>query len=377
MKSVALYVHIPFCKQKCLYCDFTSFAKLDKYMDEYVIALNKEILAKTKGYKIKSLFIGGGTPSYLNIKALSSLIDTIKSLDYLAEAEKTIECNPGTVDKEKFEIIKAGGINRLSFGLQTTNDSLLKGIGRIHSYNQFLENYNLARTIGFDNINIDVMFGLPNQSLEDYIESLNKIIELGPEHISAYSLIIEEGTQFFNLYNQNKLNLPDEDTERAMYQDTIKILQSAGYHQYEISNFSKPNKECIHNKVYWTLNEYIGVGLAASTYIDNKRIKNISNLEKYIKNINNGDNVSEEEYLNSNEDNIEEFMFMGLRMINGIDENEFERRFNLKIDDIYQKQIKDNIKKGLLIRDNGKIYLTGRGIELSNCVMSDMILTDL
>ena len=374
MKAVALYIHIPFCKQKCLYCDFTSFANIDGYMDEYIEALNKEIIDRSRGYKIKSLFIGGGTPSYLDEVSLKKLMDTIKKLDYTVDVEKSMECNPGTVDKNKFEIIRYGGINRLSFGLQTTKNSLLKKIGRIHSYEEFKNNYTLARELGFNNINIDMMFGLPDQSLEDYEESLKEVITLEPDHISAYSLIIEEGTPFYKLFQDNKLTMPNEEVERDMYANTKKILQAKGYYQYEISNYAKDNKECLHNKVYWGLEEYIGVGLGASSFIDNKRIKNISKLEEYIDNSWNNKCIFEEEYVNTKKDNIEEFMFMGLRMIKGIEEREFEKRFNINVEDVYEKVIKDNINKGLLQRDQGSISLTEKGIELSNYVMSDMIL---
>ena len=374
MKEVALYVHIPFCKQKCLYCDFTSFANHDGYMDEYVDSLISETKKRCKGYKIKTLFIGGGTPSYLADKSLKKLMDALKELDYADNVEKSMECNPGTVDNNKFQIIKDGGINRLSFGLQTTKDSLLKTIGRIHNYQEFKGNYLLARKLGFDNINIDIMFGLPDQTLDDFEESLYEIISLKPDHISAYSLIIEEGTKFYTMFQNGELNLPDEEVERSMYVNTKTILESNGYYQYEISNYSKINKECAHNKVYWSLDEYIGVGLGASSYINNKRRRNTSNLKEYIEGIKSSKSIIKEEYVNTNKDNIEEFMFMGLRMINGIEEKEFQKRFNVNIDSIYQKQISDNINKGLLRRDSGRIYLTNRGVELSNCVMSDMIL---
>ena len=374
MKKVALYIHIPFCKQKCLYCDFKSFPKAEGFMEDYVDALIKEIKNTTKGYKIRSLFIGGGTPSYLNEKSLLKLMNSIKALDYEEGAEKTIECNPGTVSENKFKIIKSGGINRISFGLQSTKDELLKKIGRIHTYEEFKENYYLARKLGFNNINIDMMFGLPNQKLKDYEESLIEICNLSPEHISAYSLIIEEGTPFYNMYNKDLLILPNEDEEREMYRRGKEILKLNGYHQYEISNFAKVNKECFHNKIYWKCEEYIGVGIAASSFIDERRYRNISNIKEYIDRINNNESVIEEEYRNTEKDDIEEFMFMNLRMINGINENEFKRRFNKDIDDIYKGVIEKHIKNKLLKREDGRIFLTDKGIELSNYVMSDMIL---
>lgn len=374
MKEVALYIHIPFCKQKCFYCDFPSYARKDDLMSDYIEALLIELKEKIKGYKVRSLFIGGGTPSYLNEENLRKLMKVIKNINFVENAEKTIECNPGTVSEEKFNIMKDGGINRLSFGLQTTKNNLLKGIGRIHTFEAFKDNYNLARSVGFNNINIDMMFGLPNQSVKDWTESLEEVAKLNPEHISAYSLIIEEGTPFYKLYNEDKLKLPSEEEEREMYKKCKDILIENGYHQYEISNYAKEGKECLHNEVYWMCDEYIGVGASSSSYIDGKRIKNIDDLREYIKRIGIGESIVDEEIINTKNDDIEEFMFMGLRMNCGIEEEEFKRRFHTNVDDIYKDVIEGNINKGLLERKRGRIYLTDKGIELSNMVMSDMIL---
>lgn len=374
MKKVALYIHIPFCKQKCLYCDFPSYSHKEELMEEYVEALSKEILEKTKEYKIESLFIGGGTPSYLSNENLKFLLNTINKLDFVENAEKTMECNPGTVNKEKLEIIFNGGINRISFGLQSTSNEILKKIGRIHTYEEFKENYILARKIGFKNINIDMMFGLPNQRLNIWLESLKEVVELNPEHISSYSLIIEEGTPFYSLYDKDLLDLPSEEEERAMYEKGRDFLESKGYNQYEISNYAKDNKECFHNKIYWQCKEYIGVGVSSSSYIDGKRIKNIDNIKEYIKNINENNSIIDEELENTEKDKIEEFMFMGLRMIKGIEEKEFENRFGKNVDELYKEVIEKHIKNGLLIRKDGRIFLSKKGIELSNIVMSDMIL---
>lgn len=343
-------------------------------MDKYIEALNKEILEKTKEYKIESLFIGGGTPSYLNNENLKSLLNTINKLNFIENVEKTIECNPGTINKEKLEIILNGGINRISFGLQSTNNEILKKIGRIHTYEEFKENYILARKIGFKNINIDMMFGLPNQSLNIWLESLKEVTELNPEHISSYSLIIEEKTPFYSLYNKDLLDLPSEEEERKMYELGRDFLESKGYYQYEISNYAKENKECFHNKIYWECKEYIGLGVSSSSYINGKRIKNIDSINEYINNINENKSVIEEELENTEKDNIEEFMFMGLRMIKGIEEKEFEIRFKKKVDEVYKEVIEKHIKNSLVIRENGRIFLTKKGIELSNIVMSDMIL---
>lgn len=375
MKKISLYIHIPFCKQKCLYCDFPSYAGKEALMDDYIEALNKEILKKGKNYIINSIFIGGGTPSYLTNDNLKKLLSTLNKLKLEDNLEFTVECNPGTLTEESLKIMKNNKVNRLSIGVQSTKNTLLKNIGRIHSYEEFKNNYLLARKIGFNNINVDLMFGLPNQKIEDWKASLEEIVKLEPEHISAYSLIIEEGTCFYNLYEENKLELPSEDNEREMYLLTKEILNKHDYHQYEISNFSKEGKECFHNKVYWKCDEYLGLGVSASSFIDKTRIRNIDNIKTYIERIDKNEDVVDEIHINTKNDDIEEFVFMGLRMINGIDLNEFKCRFNQDIYDVYGDIIKKNIKEELLINDLGRLYLSCRGIEVSNYVMSDFILT--
>jgi len=375
MGEISLYIHIPFCKQKCLYCDFPSYSGKERLMNEYIDELNKEILKKAQKYSINSIFIGGGTPSYLNDSSLQSLLSTINKLNLKENLEFTVECNPGTLNKKNLNIMKKYNVNRISMGLQSTKNSILKEIGRIHSYEEFKDNYFLAKDIGFDNINIDLMFGLPNQTLEDWKESLEEIAKLEPAHISAYSLIIEEGTHFYNLYEEDKLNLPNEEIERLMYLSTKDILNKYGYHQYEISNFAKIDKECFHNKVYWKCNEYLGLGVSSSSFIDEKRIKNIDDIEEYIGKVNKDQNVIEEIHVNDINDDMEEFVFMGLRMIEGININEFKNRFNKDICEVYGDIIEKNIKKELLICNSEKLFLSSRGIEISNYVMSDFILS--
>jgi len=375
MKDISLYIHIPFCKQKCLYCDFPSYSGKERLMDGYIEALSNEILQKGKEYRISSIFIGGGTPSYLNELSLQKLLYTLNKLNLRDGLEFTVECNPGTLNEKNLNIMKKHNVNRISMGLQSTKNSLLKDIGRIHNYEEFVENYFLARKLGFDNINADLMFGLPNQTPEDWECSLRKVAELGLDHISAYSLIIEEGTWFYNLYEEDKLNLPEEDKEQIMYLKTKDILNEYGYHQYEISNYSKKNKECFHNKVYWKCNEYLGLGASASSFINKKRIKNIDSIEEYIKRINNEESVIEEVHINNIKDDMEEFIFMGLRMIEGIKVEEFKERFNKDIYEVYGDIIEKNIKKELLINNSGNLYLTSHGIEISNYVMSDFILS--
>ena len=374
MKEISLYIHIPFCKQKCFYCDFPSFAGKEKYREDYINALCKEIKEKCQGYKIKSIFIGGGTPSYLEVNEIEKLLNEIKKLNFTKNMEFTMECNPGTVNEEKFIAMINGGINRISFGLQSCNDELLKTIGRIHTFEEFLENYKLARKVGFKNINIDLMYGLPNLTIEIWKDTLDKICSLKPEHISAYSLIIEEDTVFYTLHMKDKLNLPSEDDEREMDRLTKEILRDNGYHQYEISNYSLIDKECEHNKVYWKLEEYIGVGTSSSSYINGKRLVNTIDIKDYIEKINKEESVVIEEYTYTLEDEIEEYMFMGLRLTSGINLLEFKSKFNKDIYSIYKNVIEKNIKRGLLVENNSNLLLTKKGIDLANDVMSDFIL---
>lgn len=374
MREISLYIHIPFCKQKCFYCDFPSYSGKERFKEDYVNALIKEIERRASGYIIKTIFIGGGTPSYLEVDQIERLLSAIKSLNLHKDIEFSMECNPGVLFKEKLVAMKKGGVNRISFGLQSTKNSLLKEVGRIHSYEEFLENFNLAREVGFENINVDIMYGLPNQTIEDWESTLKTICDIKPDHISAYSLIIEEGTAFYNLYEKGLLKLPTEDMERTMDSLTKSILKEYGYHQYEISNYSLEEKECEHNKVYWQLKDYIGLGTASSSYINGVRIKNIDDIEEYISRITSDLEIYEEEYTNSEGDEIEEFIFMGLRMNIGIDVKEFEERFNKSIDSIYEKVLEKNIKSGLLKRDNNRIYLTPLGMDFSNNVMSEFIL---
>ena len=374
MKEISLYIHIPFCKQRCFYCDFPTFSGKERFRKDYIEALVKEIEEKCSDYLIKTIFIGGGTPSYLEENELEKLLITVSKLNLSDKLEYSMECNPGTVNEEKLKIMKKYGVNRISFGLQSCNDNLLKTIGRIHTFDEFVENYNLAREVGFNNINVDLMYGLPNLTIEDWKNTLERICDLKPEHISAYSLIIEEGTAFHNLYEKNILKLPSEEDERVMDKLTKEILKANGYHQYEISNFALEGKECEHNKVYWSLKEYIGVGSASSSYIDGSRFSNTTNINDYIEKINNNISVVIDKYENTIEDEMEEFVFMGLRMISGIDLLRFKKKFGVDINSIYKEVIEKNIKDGLLVVKEDKMFLTAKGMELSNSVMSDFIL---
>ncbi|MDK0536700.1 radical SAM family heme chaperone HemW [Clostridium perfringens] len=377
MDKISLYIHIPFCAQKCLYCDFPSFARKDHLRKAYIEALNKEIInlrEKHDNLEINTIFIGGGTPSVLESNELECLLKEIAKLNMAKDIEYSMECNPGNLTEEKLEVMKKYGVNRISMGVQAKQDNLLKGLGRIHNYKTFKENFLLAKNVGFNNINVDLMFGLPNQRLNEWEETLREIISLEPAHISAYSLIIEEGTAFYNLYENDKLKLPTEEEERKMYHLAKEILEENGFNQYEISNYAKEGKECRHNLAYWNMDNWIGVGSASASYINGKRIKNISSVEEYINSINERGEAVEEIINNSKNDNMEEFMFMGLRKINGIDENEFKKRFGMNINDVYGEILNKYIDEGLLIRESGRIFLSEKGIEISNVIMADFLL---
>jgi oxygen-independent coproporphyrinogen-3 oxidase len=342
-------------------------------MLDYIKALGKEINS-LPNRKIGTIFIGGGTPTYLNLECWRILKDSIDSLNKDENIEFSVEMNPGTVDKEKLKFLKRMGVNRLSIGLQAWQNKLLKKLGRIHQVEDFIEVYNGAREAGFNNINIDIMFGLPDQSMKDWKETLDRVVELNPEHISCYSLIIEDGTAFHRLYEKGMLNIPSEEVERDMYSYCIKFLKDKGYNQYEISNFSKKDKECKHNLIYWELKEYIGCGAAAHSYIDEVRYRHTEDIEKYIYDINNNEDIRLDLHKNSLNDDMEEFMFMGLRKTKGINIDEFQTKFNRSIIDVYGETINKYLKNNLLIMDEGNISLSPRGIDISNSIMCDFIL---
>lgn len=284
-KEIGVYVHIPFCKQKCYYCDFISYCNKDDLIDDYVKAVKKEIRMQNIQSQITTVYIGGGTPSYIDSKYIVEIIEEIKKKNISKRPEITIEVNPGTVTKEKLKNYKKCGINRLSIGLQSAQDEILKEIGRIHNFEQFLETYQMARKVGFKNINVDLILGIPNQRIKDLKNSLEKIIELQPEHISVYSLIVEDGTPIANKIEKGELELPDEDTERNMYWYVKNTLELNGYIHYEISNFAKKGRESKHNKNCWNQNQYFGFGVAAHSYRDITRYSNTEKIEEYIKNV--------------------------------------------------------------------------------------------
>ena len=384
-KSLGIYIHIPFCMQKCLYCDFVSGPASDEIKRNYVNYLLKEIEVCIYGnksgseYIVDTIFIGGGTPSVLEADCIEEILCKLKEKFEISEdCECTIEVNPGTVDSDKMEKYREAGINRLSIGLQSCNDNELKALGRIHNFKTFEEMFWAARQAGFDNINVDLMSSIPEQTEESFIRSLKRVVELNPEHISVYSLIVEEGTPFYEM----NLNLPDEDTERQIYYKTGKILNENGYGQYEISNYAKHGRECRHNIRYWQCDEYIGFGVAAASCLDNVRWKNTENINKYLEymqkasrfeDLRKEDFYSEKEVLTP-EEQCAEFMFMGLRMNNGVSEEIFWRRFGYIPEERYGEVIAKHIQNGLLEKKDKCIRLTDKGRDICNYVMADFLL---
>ncbi len=362
MKPLELYIHIPFCMKKCNYCDFLSAPADRGERAAYVESLCKKIYSfkETAGaYCVTTIFVGGGTPSILSARQMGQIFRAVKETFRLEDsAEITIEVNPGTVNADKLAAYKEMGVNRLSMGLQSTDDRELAALGRIHTYGQFLENYSMAREAGFRNINIDLMSAIPHQTRVSYEETLRKTAGLAPEHISAYSLIIEEGTPFYEKYREGKNagDLPDEDTERLMYEDTRRILKEYGYHRYEISNYAKEGFECRHNLGYWERAEYLGIGTGAASLIENRRFTE-----------------GEEPEILSQEEQMAEYMFLGLRKIKGVSKSRFREEFGSSMEKIYGNVLEDMKKKGLMEDEGDYVRLTDRGIDISNYVMSEFL----
>lgn len=393
-EELSLYIHIPFCVRKCGYCDFLSAPADEKARDRYVQALLMEIEryrgTETADRKIKTLYIGGGTPSTLSVKQLECIMQKIKcTFNFRGDMETSMEMNPGTASKEKCRALYQMGINRLSIGLQSTNDMELKTLGRIHSYEDFLNTYTWCREAGFQNINVDLMAALPYQTVESYTTGLRKIIRLAPEHISAYSLILEEGTPFYQKYNSGCYPLPDEEQERLMYRETEQILAQAGYERYEISNYAKKGYACRHNLVYWQGGDYLGLGLGSSSYMDGVRFHNTTDFNTYV---NQGAYVEDREGL-SVQAKMEEFMFLGLRVMAGVSGTEFEKRFGKTMEDVYGDVLRKHEEEGLLQIERKedrkeaaaaepakgktnieKVMLTTKGVDVSNYVFADFLL---
>lgn len=380
-KELGIYIHIPFCKSKCYYCDFISYPNKINLAKDYINAVKKEICQfDFSNYDVTTIYIGGGTPSYINENEISEILEIIKNKikenkTKFKDIEITIEVNPGTVTLEKLKIYKKAGINRLSIGLQSTHDKLLQEIGRIHSYSEFLDTYKMAEAVGFNNINVDLMIALPNQTIKDIRESLEDIIKLNPNHISVYSLIIEEGTVIEKKLNQGKITLPEDEEERRMYWFVKDFLELNGYKHYEISNFAKSGCASKHNLNCWNQEEYIGFGISAHSYINNIRFGNQENLEQYIKNINEDKlqkNIKVEEK-QTKEDQEKEFMMLGFRKIEGVNIAKFKEKYIENPLFLYNKELERLANQGLIEVDLNYIRLTNKGLDLANMVFEEFI----
>ena len=372
-KELELYLHIPFCVRKCAYCDFLSGPSDDKTIEKYVEILIKEIKANdelAKEYVVTTIFLGGGTPSILSGEQMTRIFTALhETFDIVQDAEITTEANPGTVSEEKLSAYRKVGINRISFGLQSANNEDLKLLGRIHTYEEFLESFQMARTCGFDNINVDLISAIPKQNVNGWLLSLKKIVALNPEHISAYSLIIEEGTPFAKLYGEGtegEKELPSEEEEREIYKQTEILLKEAGYERYEISNYAKPGAECRHNLGYWERKEYLGLGLGASSLIKNERFHNIEDLESYMEHGWELNEIRQDKEVLDETAQLEEYVFLGMRKMNGI-----------LMKDVLLERYGDNIdrmeEQGLLEIKDGKMKLTRAGIDVSNYVFAEIL----
>ncbi len=391
-----IYVHVPFCPRKCGYCDFYSGPAGESAVRKYFEDLREEIRENpfarpvstgdgAKRRRVSSVFIGGGTPSYVPAEEIASILELLRDrFEILPDAEITMEANPGSLTAEKCRIYREAGVNRLSLGLQSADDRLLRKIGRIHDYQAFLESLALARAAGFTKLNVDLISGLPGDTLENFEKGLLKVLALDPGHISVYSLIIAENTPFYTLYGPlgpRKKELPDEETERAMYERTEAILSREGYRRYEISNYAKPGHECRHNIGYWTHVPYLGFGAAAASFVPGEtdglmlRYKNVSDLA-YLS------CAYEEQERLTEEDLMREYMILKLRMTEGVSDAEFRARFGRSLREAFPDEIRKNISTGLLesfqsaSRDeagNFGIRLTKKGLDLANLVFEDFI----
>ncbi len=373
-KELSIYVHVPFCQRKCLYCDFLSFSAEDDLMEKYFAALGREIVAASgdyKEYRVISVFFGGGTPSFPKAEAICTILDAIKeNYDVSEDAEISLEVNPASAIYDKLCCYRQAGFNRLSIGAQSLNDKELKVLGRLHDSGMFLNTYKNAIRAGFRNINVDLMSALPGQDLESYLNSLRAVIELKPQHISAYSLIIEEGTPFYDM----DLDLPGEDEDRLMYHETKRILEESGYHRYEISNYAGSLEyECCHNKVYWRRGNYLGLGLGAASMVENTRWNNVDDIEVYL-----GKAASKVVRVNvqhlTKKEQMEEFMFLGLRLVKGVDIRDFERNSGKDIFEVYGDVIDRYMKSGHLHLRGDMLSLTDAGLDVSNTVMADFLI---
>ena len=372
MKTLGLYIHIPFCRSKCLYCDFCSFPRQsEEKMNEYVSALLRDLQAYVpacRDYTVDTVFLGGGTPTTLPAYLLRELVGEIyKNYNVSSNAEITAECNPVTGERELFARMRAAGINRLSIGLQSANEKELKALGRLHNFDIFATCFADARAAGFENISVDVMSGIPHQTPESRLETLQKVLSLAPEHISSYDLIIEEGTPFAK--SLDKLPLPDEEACRRMYLEGIEFLAQNGYGQYEISNFARSGYESRHNLKYWDCDEYLGFGVAAHSDFGGIRFGNSRDIDAYIA----GRDITEEKGTPDQNERINEYLMLRFRLCEGVDASAFESRFGFSFEETYGKKLAPFIKSGLVCQEGSRYFFSREGMLVSNSILSEIL----
>lgn len=379
-----LYIHIPFCVRKCNYCDFLSFPAGSESIESYCRALDEEICRTAEIIyekqedrntgRISTIFVGGGTPSVLAPEQIRRLFFCLRqNFSISPDAEISMEANPGTLTREKLAACMEAGVNRLSIGLQSSDDALLKVLGRIHTWEQFLDNYREARKTGFQNINIDLMSSLPGQTLSGYLKTLEQVTELRPEHISSYSLILEEGTPFFDSEDIRR-RLPDEAVDREMYERTKELLHERGYERYEISNYAKEGFACRHNIGYWDGVPYLGLGLGASSYYDSARFSNEISMKKYLEHPFIPFQERQDYYVTEIKDRIEDYMIFGLRKMSGVSLSRFAREFGVSMEKIYGGVIRRYADMGLLVMEGDTLRLTDAGIDVSNRIFEEFLL---
>lgn len=376
-KELGLYVHIPFCVKKCGYCDFLSWCGTSEEKETYVQALLKEIESYrefARGYRVSTVFVGGGTPSVLEAGQMEGVLGNIQEVFELEKKpEITLEMNPGTVTEEKLQCYKENGVNRLSIGLQSVKNEKLEVLGRIHSYEEFLESYELARKAGFTNISVDLISSIPGQKLEEWKEELAALSALSPEHISVYQLIIEAETPFYEKYAEHEELLPDEEESREIYLWTGSFLKEQGYEQYEISNYAKPGKESRHNLKYWERGDYLGLGLGAASMVRNIRMNNTKDMKTYLERCGQPKTMREDVQFLEEARQMEEFMFLGLRKTRGVSRKEFRRIFGQEMDMVYEKALHKCLENGMLKEHKDRVYLSEEGVLLSNAVLSEFL----
>ena len=371
--DISVYIHIPFCVRKCLYCDFPSIITDPGKEKAYLNALLKEIehcAGLLKDKSIRTVYFGGGTPSVTDPAYIKSILEVLRRVsDISSNAEISMELNPGTVDENKLGIYLGSGINRFSMGLQSANDNELKALGRIHTFEEFKESFRLLRKAGAKNINVDIMTGIPYQTFDSLKITFNEVTALGPEHISAYTLIMEPGTPFYET-GEEKLNLPSEEDGIAFYEYTEAFLEANGYKRYEISNYAKNGYECRHNLVYWDCGDYLGFGSSAASRIGERRYSNVRDVDEYIKAP--VDNREEDLRL-TKEELMSEFIFMGLRKTGGINLDDFEERFGISVFEAYEKTLEKHMIRGLILVDGKRLYFSRRGMNVSNMILADFV----